>query len=719
MYFNSRDPLITFHHRACLNRLLSVSSTSLGLSLIIYVWFGPPASGFGQIMFFSYLNSHSHFLFHHLLLAPFRGGEIANPLNHLQVFGKRQLSRRSNRNDTGYHPAHRHTDSSGAPSLMNGPDGDRKSNLTGTSRAIIAGPLHNSVGYNRHGDNGVNIPSDSAALVGLLGPNSPETISRGHKHTNSSSSAFTPTSPIVPSYPSGTGAIVGLGFPPGGPDSGPFYRPPRTRTNTVGISDSSNALNRGSWASGDWSMQRYESSGNPETPTNSVPRAPFGHVHSESLGSLSGGKGQGFISEDWDVPTALSHNNQNSGATTPPPFGGFHGGSVPHQATESTLGSGRGYTDYAVREMDFYYGVRGPALSSNAPSRKLGTGPADPTSPMAVAKGWLMNKFGRRKEKAKGFEVVRSSRAPQMLREMQEAAEKARKEKADKATEDVGVTPTSDTDVSSSEEENLSQGHINSRQVKTATDPVTDDGSDGDEGNDNYGEGPSASCFGVRAELRTLHSLNTGTDIPPIRSMSEDSDSSADIAPKVPRKSSKRRSTNLSLPSLPIASPHQTPEAGEVISPTPVGREGFCVPQYLSHVHLRQHEQTRCPSTRLPFQTSSVHSGSSPLTDGGGLLVDGPTTSPTSSRNNSSASSVLPHVPGLYNIHGSDSGSVYGNTGAPGRPASVGTVSRHRMEDSLTEVTDQRALVIGLGSTAELVERTNSMASIEGERHLQ
>ena len=68
-------------------------------------------------------------------------------------------------------------------------------------------------------------------------------------------------------------------------------------------------------------------------------------------------------------------------------------------------------TDYAVREVDFYYGVRGPALSSG--TRKLKTGPADPTGPVSSATGWFKGIFGgKTKEKGKGFEVVRSARAP-------------------------------------------------------------------------------------------------------------------------------------------------------------------------------------------------------------------------------------------------------------------------------------------------------------------
>ena len=68
--------------------------------------------------------------------------------------------------------------------------------------------------------------------------------------------------------------------------------------------------------------------------------------------------------------------------------------------------------DYAVREVDFYYRVRGPPLSQSG-TRKLKTGPADPTGPVSSATGWFRNFFrGKTKDKAKGFEVVRSARAP-------------------------------------------------------------------------------------------------------------------------------------------------------------------------------------------------------------------------------------------------------------------------------------------------------------------
>lgn len=68
--------------------------------------------------------------------------------------------------------------------------------------------------------------------------------------------------------------------------------------------------------------------------------------------------------------------------------------------------------DYAVREVDFYYRVRGPPLSQGG-NRKLKTGPADPTGPVSSATGWFRNLFtGKTRDKTKGFEVVRSARAP-------------------------------------------------------------------------------------------------------------------------------------------------------------------------------------------------------------------------------------------------------------------------------------------------------------------
>ncbi|KAI0998407.1 hypothetical protein K3495_g9786 [Podosphaera aphanis] len=76
----------------------------------------------------------------------------------------------------------------------------------------------------------------------------------------------------------------------------------------------------------------------------------------------------------------------------------------------------RSKADYTTREVDFYYRVRGPALNANTPSRRIKTGPVDPTGPIASAASWFKWLIGgKSKDKGKGFEVVRGSRMqPQM-----------------------------------------------------------------------------------------------------------------------------------------------------------------------------------------------------------------------------------------------------------------------------------------------------------------
>ncbi|KAJ5109647.1 hypothetical protein N7532_002292 [Penicillium argentinense] len=85
---------------------------------------------------------------------------------------------------------------------------------------------------------------------------------------------------------------------------------------------------------------------------------------------------------------------------------------LPAPKDDMELEDPRQRKDYAVREVDFYYRVRGPPLSHTG-TRKLKTGPADPTGPVSSATGWFRNFFqGKTKDKGKGFEVVRSARAP-------------------------------------------------------------------------------------------------------------------------------------------------------------------------------------------------------------------------------------------------------------------------------------------------------------------
>ena len=112
--------------------------------------------------------------------------------------------------------------------------------------------------------------------------------------------------------------------------------------------------------------------------------------------------------------------------------------------------------DYAVREVDFYYRVRGPPLSQSG-TRKLKTGPADPTGPVSSATGFFRNLLrGKTKEKGKGFEVVRSARAPPpgLYGEVEDFHEPYRDEPDDQAGQgSIRQVPKNDADPQDSEGE--------------------------------------------------------------------------------------------------------------------------------------------------------------------------------------------------------------------------------------------------------------------------
>ncbi|KAJ9157384.1 Integral membrane protein [Pleurostoma richardsiae] len=148
-----------------------------------------------------------------------------------------------------------------------------------------------------------------------------------------------------------------------------FYRPPRRRRPTVDAMAAPNAKKRDSWASTEWSNQR-----------NSQPGA--------------------TVTEPVEA-----EERQMEAAAPPAPYANPPISVAPRQ-------------DYSTREVDFYYGVsRGERLNSGGPNRKMGTGPADPTGPMASAAGWFRTLVGgKKKEKAKGFEVVRSARMPPAMK---------------------------------------------------------------------------------------------------------------------------------------------------------------------------------------------------------------------------------------------------------------------------------------------------------------
>lgn len=167
------------------------------------------------------------------------------------------------------------------------------------------------------------------------------------------------------SGPSSPGAIVGITQVE---SKDPYYRPPRR--NTMDPLNPSDKRPRASFTSAEWAKRRLTQS-----------------------------------EQDMD-----SQQDAGEGASTGA-AGNLRDSAIEDDEEEGENELTKTKTDYAVREVDFYYGVRGPALSSG--TRKLKTGPADPTGPVSSATGWFKSLVGgKTKEKGKGFEVVRSSRAP-------------------------------------------------------------------------------------------------------------------------------------------------------------------------------------------------------------------------------------------------------------------------------------------------------------------
>ncbi|KAJ5144611.1 hypothetical protein N7448_002003 [Penicillium atrosanguineum] len=190
--------------------------------------------------------------------------------------------------------------------------------------------------------------------------------SQGGTHSRAASGGLYTQSPT---------AYTGAGFPSDSPNSStfigahprdPYYRPPRPGRRT---------------------------SSQPDSPIEPPPK---GKRSSRSFMKSS----RANTDEDLEFATPMS------GRGTPTPA------YLPAPKDDLELEDPRKRKDYAVREVDFYYRVRGPPLSHTG-TRKLKTGPADPTGPVSSATGWFRNMFqGKTKDKGKGFEVVRSARAP-------------------------------------------------------------------------------------------------------------------------------------------------------------------------------------------------------------------------------------------------------------------------------------------------------------------
>ncbi|KAJ4364056.1 hypothetical protein N0V83_009511 [Neocucurbitaria cava] len=326
----------------------------------------------------------------------------------------------------------------------------------------------------------------------------------------------------------------------------------------------------------------------------------------------------------------------------------------------------RNNTDYSVRESDFYYGLRGPALSSQ-PTRKLKTGPADPMSPVSSATGWFksLNLLGgRKKEKSKGFEVVRSTRMPPQMMVVDED---------DEESPEVPQEPYRDSpDTPSPPRNKIPPGVASAGALAGERRRSTD--SESDISDEEYDPG-----YRVSALAPTLGPIETGGGIElPSRIGSRASrvtqqQGPPSRAPTIPRKNSRRtRSTEAAiLPSsnrLSTVIDSASPRHSQHLQPTPSGLP-----------------------IRLPFGSTE------------------PSPSPERSPERSAASSI-------YRNDGiSDLNVPPPRIGAQGdRPLSTGYVQHHVTKDSLHS--DGYEAGNRLETSAEFVSRSRSGSTQRSER---
>lgn len=404
-----------------------------------------------------------------------------------KVFGKRQLSRRTHRRQQGS------SINSNAAMLA----ADRESKLGSRSRSLSA----------------------SSAVLLSRHPGMDSRMSGGFDHFSSGGemSNYGGTSP-EPGTPGGSATPYTF-LPSGSASAGsrrptlgsrgldaqdPYYRPPRTKRATP-EAYVPGARSRQSGSSADWANKPYDD--------------PADHAEAGDLTSFS----------------------PNRGSLTPAYLRTHRDDSDP-----DILGPRRPRTDYAVRESDFYYGVtRGPPLAEGVPTRKLKTGPADPMGPVSSAGGWLKGLFGgKRKEKGKGFEVVRSTRAPQLLalEEDEEHSPEAHHEPyRDNPDTQAGARRGSAT-TDSSGEDGIEMARRDSRDSRDSDessedDQLIDDGDSLGSGRQRVSEvppslGPIETGGGI--ELPSRVGSKASSKVSKVGSLGR--------APSIPRKSSKRNS---------------------------------------------------------------------------------------------------------------------------------------------------------------------------------
>jgi Transient receptor potential (TRP) ion channel/ML-like domain len=530
-----------------------------------------------------------------------------------KVFGMRQLSRRVSRRDNHS----RHSMASGAAMLT--PELEQKSMHMEHSR-VRSMSASSAILLQRNGGSDTRSSlqdSGSAANAyhrashsGQYTPNTPEAGSTFSKTASGHRISISPA------------AIVNLKQAEA---ADPYYRPPRQRRNTADLM-SPTSRSRGSLASADM-LQEVQNE--PERGSE----------------------------DDAGVGPSIS------GRVTP-----IQAHTVGDDYDDLTHELNRTKTDYyASREVDYYYGVRGPALSSG--TRRLKTGPADPTGPVSSATGWFRNFFGgQKKEKGKGFEVVRSARAPPpgLMRGLDATA--------------VRQEPYRDSPTDSV--------HPERRYTDLSTDNepgVVEDGGYDEPYTDQDSDDERKAAHRISPIAPSLPAIDAGGDIElPSRVNSRASRGSRDLQdsssrpPYIPRKSSKRKSSQMSgdFPTARLA----TVPASPPVSPRK--------PRTPSHKYL-----TSSTSGRLPFGIRNSPSKSSRYSTGAestastiNPLGDEENVAPSYSHTRHSSSALGAHAPDIRED----------------RPSSMGYVPQHRASDNIRKVDSGSPEFEG--SSAEFVE---------------
>ena len=540
-----------------------------------------------------------------------------------KVLGMRQLSRRTPRSRAGTRSSYAASD------------------------AAMLGPEHDQKSFRMEGGRSRSMSASSRQLLNSEGRNSTafaDNMSAGMGHSRASGSGgFHPSTPMSGSTFSKSarnsarnstarnsgGAIIGLKTAEA---ADPYYRKPRERRDTLDPT-SPGVKSRESEGSRDFTKSKFTEMPSPDAEAGEGPSM-------SGMGTpVAAGVGH---SELDDIPTDYQGPRQ----------------------------------DYSVREVDFYYGVRGPALKSTGGTRKLKTGPADPTGPVSSATGWFKGLFGgKTKEKGKGFEVVRSARAPPpgLIPEWDQEAGINRKPYRD-APDSASHTPQP----LSSDETGPPQRSFHSPEGETFEATSSD-------GESDFDEHPTSR---VSPEPPSLPALDTGGGIEmPSRIGSRASKKSGGDRirvrpPTVPRRSSKR---NSSLGSSGDFGPSAFPTARlSTVSASPPQSpqkpRKLYNPDDSSDRHLG-------PSTgRLPFETSKSTAAST-------------TSSNTQAEVEESQPPRAPH-------HTRQSSSALGQL-APDirgdRPSSFGYVPQHRASENIHEASPDSADIVE--SSAEFVGR--------------